>query len=230
MGETFRDIQEDVVRCRACPRLVAWREEVAREKRRAYRDEEYWGRPVPAFGDPDARLLVLGLAPGAHGANRTGRMFTGDGSGDWLFRALHRAGFASSATSRSRDDGLELSDAVVTAAGRCAPPSNRPLPEELGRCAPFLLRELRVLRHVRVVLALGAIAWDAYLRAVPDFGGEVPRPRPRFGHGNLVRSGLPHVLLGSYHPSRQNTSTGRLTERMLDDVLGTARALLDEVP
>ncbi|WP_242344396.1 uracil-DNA glycosylase [Anaeromyxobacter terrae] len=215
-------VARDVEACRACPRLVAWREEVARTRRRAYRDEAYWGRGVPGFGDPAARIVLLGLAPGAHGANRTGRMFTGDGSGDFLYAALHRAGLASQPASRAADDGLVLSGAFVTAACRCVPPQNRPAPDELARCAPFLDRELAALGGVRVILALGAIAWDAALAHLARTGHAPPRPRPRFGHG--AELAIPHapVLVGSYHPSRQNTQTGRLTPAMLDAVLARA--------
>lgn len=211
-----------IVRCRLCPRLVAWREEVARTKRRAYRDEAYWGRPVPGFGDPATRVVLVGLAPGAHGANRTGRMFTGDRSGDFLYAALHRAGLASAPRSVSRDDGLVLHGAFITAAARCAPPDNRPAPEELARCAPFLDAELSLLPQARVFLALGAIGWAAVLGHHARLGRALPRPRPRFGHGaEWTIPGLP-VLLGSYHPSQQNTSTGRLTPAMLDAVLRRA--------
>ncbi len=218
-------IAGDVAACRACPRLVAWREQIARERRRAYRDEAYWGRGVPGFGDPAARVVLLGLAPGAHGANRTGRMFTGDASGDFLYAALHRAGLASQGTSRSRDDGLALRGAFITNACRCAPPGNRPAPDELARCAAFLAGELAALRDTRVIVALGAIAWDAAVAHLSLSRGPVPRPRPRFGHGaELPLAGAP-VLLGSYHPSRQNTQTGRLTAAMLDAVLARAVAL-----
>ncbi len=221
--EPLAAVEAEIVRCRACPRLVAWRERVAREKRRAYRAEDYWGRPVPGFGDRRAWLLVLGLAPGAHGANRTGRMFTGDGSGDFLYAVLHRAGLASQPVSRRRDDGLSLRGAFVTAACRCAPPQNRPSPVELDRCAPFLDRELRALPRVRVVLCLGAIAWAAALGHLRRRGVELPRPRPPFRHGaELELPGAP-LLLGSYHVSRQNTQTGRLSAAMLDRV--RARAL-----
>ncbi len=215
-------LQAEIVRCRACPRLVAWREEVARVKRRAYRGEGYWGRPVPSFGDPAARIVLVGLAPGAHGANRTGRMFTGDRSGGFLYAALHRAGLASQPTSLSRDDGLALRDAWITAACRCAPPDNRPEPEELARCAPFLDRELALLSRVRVVVALGAVAWIAVLRAFARAGHAVPRPAPRFGHGAVVELAGAPALVGSYHPSQQNTQTGRLTAGMLDEVIGRA--------
>ncbi len=215
-------LQAEIVRCRGCPRLVAWREEVARVKRRAYRDEDYWGRPVPSFGDPAARIVLVGLAPGAHGANRTGRMFTGDRSGDFLYAALHRAGLATRPASVARDDGLELRGAWITAACRCAPPDNRPEPEELARCAPFLDRELALLSRARVVLALGAIAWTAALRAFARAGHAVPRPAPRFGHGAVAELPGAPALVGSYHPSRQNTQTGRLTPAMLDAAIARA--------
>lgn len=218
-------IAAEIVRCRACPRLVAWREEVARTKRRSYLAERYWGRPVPGFGDPRARLLLLGLAPGAHGANRTGRMFTGDGSGDFLYAGLHRAGLATCATSVSRDDGLCLADAFVTNACRCVPPGNRPDPAELRRCAPFLDRELAALPRLAVVVALGAVAWSAALAAFARAGRKAPRPAPRFGHGAVVAIPGAPALVGSYHPSRQNTQTGRLTPAMLDAVLARARSL-----
>jgi uracil-DNA glycosylase family 4 len=214
----------DVSACRACPRLVAWREEVARTRRAAYREQAYWARGVPGFGDPAARIVLLGLAPGAHGANRTGRMFTGDGSGDFLHAALHRAGLASQATSRARDDGLALSGAYVTNACRCAPPGNRPTPDELARCAPFLARELAALRDAQVIVALGAIAWNAALAHLSREGAPLPRPRPRFGHGAELRVAGAPLLLGCYHPSRQNTQTGRLTPAMLDAVLARAEA------
>jgi uracil-DNA glycosylase len=227
MKETVGEIQREVVGCRACPRLVEWRERVGREKRRAFADEEYWARPVPAFGDPLARMLVVGLAPAAHGANRTGRMFTGDRSGDWLYAALHRAGFASQPTSVAAGDGLELTDALVTAANRCAPPANRPTPEERDRCAPYLLREIRALSQLRVIVALGGFAWDQVLRLLREEPGfTVPSPRPRFGHGAEVQVATGIALLGCYHPSQQNTFTGRLTPGMLDDVFRAARQRL----
>ncbi len=212
----------DVAACRACPRLVAWREAVARTRRAAYREQAYWARGVPGFGDPAARIVLLGLAPGAHGANRTGRMFTGDGSGDFLHAALHRAGLASQATSRARNDGLALSGAYITNACRCVPPGNRPAPDELARCAPYLDREVAALRDARVILALGAIAWQAALAHLARTGVPLPRPRPRFGNGAELRLARAPALLGSYHPSRQNTQTGRLTAAMLDAVLARA--------
>ena len=217
---------EEIAACRACPRLVAWREQVAREKRAAFVVEEYWGRPVPGFGDPGARVYVLGLAPAAHGGNRTGRVFTGDRSGDWLFASLWRTGFASQPESRAPGDGLELRGAWVAAAVRCAPPGNRPTPAERDRCLPFADRELALLPDVEAIVALGGFAWDAALRLLAAAGAEVPRPRPRFGHGAEVRIGG-RTLLGCFHPSQQNTFTGRLTEPMLDAVLHRARAGLD---
>jgi uracil-DNA glycosylase family 4 len=215
----------EIASCRRCPRLVRWRERVAREKRRAYAGETYWGRPVPGFGDPGARILVVGLAPGAHGANRTGRMFTGDGSGDFLYAALHRAGLASQPLSRSRGDGLCLAGCFVTAACRCAPPENRPSPSELAACAPFLDRELDLLRRVRVALCLGAIAWGAALAALARRGALLPRPRPAFRHGAELALPAAPALVASYHVSRQNTQTGRLTPAMLDAVVRRALEL-----
>ena len=216
-------LAREIVSCRACPRLVAWREEVGRVKRRAFADEVYWARPVPGFGDPVPWLVIVGLAPAAHGANRTGRVFTGDRSGDVLFAALHRAGLASQPTSVSADDGLRLVGCRVTAAVRCAPPANRPDPDERARCLPFLRRELDLCAGARVVMALGAIGWDAALRTLAP-----PRPWPRFGHGARARiGGL--WLIGCYHPSQQNVFTGRLTPAMLDDVLAGARALGERV-
>jgi len=215
-------LTREIVECRACPRLVAWREQVATEKRAAFRDEEYWGRPVPGFGDPDAGLLVVGLAPAAHGGNRTGRVFTGDRSGDWLFASLHRTGFANQPTSTGRDDGLVLTGAYVAAAVRCAPPQNKPTTAERDRCVPYLARELALLANVRVVVALGGFAYDVVARLLADAGAPMPTPRPRFGHGVEVRTARATVL-GCYHPSQQNTFTGRLTETMLDDVFAAAR-------
>jgi len=211
----------EIVECRACPRLVAWREQVASEKRAAFRDEEYWGRPVPGFGDPRARVLLLGLAPAAHGGNRTGRVFTGDRSGDWLFAALHRTGFANQPHSVRADDGLELRDAYIAAAVRCAPPDNKPLPDERDRCFPFLVRELDLLTRLTVIVVLGGFAYEAAWRVLAAGGHALPRPRPRFAHGLEVGVGSLTVL-GCYHPSQQNTFTGRLTEPMLDAVLTRA--------
>jgi uracil-DNA glycosylase family 4 len=225
----LRVLDAEVVDCRACPRLVAWREEVAREKRAAFRTETYWGRPVPRFGDDRARVLIAGLAPAAHGANRTGRMFTGDRSGDFLYGSLFRTGFANQPTSTARDDGLVLHDAAVTAAVRCAPPANKPSPEERDACLPFLERELELLDRVRVIVVLGAFAYEAMGRALAAIGAPLPRPRPRFTHGLEVETDRA-VVLGCFHPSQQNTFTGRLTEPMIDDVFLRARALAEAVP
>ncbi len=216
-------LQEQIIACRRCPRLVAWREEVARTKRAAFRDEEYWGRPVPGFGDPAARLLIIGLAPAAHGGNRTGRVFTGDRSGDFLFAALHRAGFANQPTSARRGDGLRLKDGYISACVRCAPPGNKPTPAERDACQGFLLDELRLLPRVRVIVCLGAFAWDGVWRGLRRLG-HTAGPRPAFGHGAEAAAG-PYSLLGCYHPSQQNTFTGRLTPAMLDAVFRRARAL-----
>ena len=229
MPDGLARIAREVIACERCPRLSAYVREVARTRVKRHRDEVYWGRPVPAFGDPDARLLIVGLAPAAHGANRTGRMFTGDSSGMWLYRALHRAGFASRAESTDRRDGLRLRGAYVTAAAHCAPPDNRPEPAELRACRPFLVRELRLLRGARVILALGQVAFDAALAAWGEAGGVVPRPKPAFAHGGEVPLDDQRLLLASYHPSRQNTQTGRLTEAMLDAVVARARAACGKV-
>ncbi|MGI8511901.1 MAG: uracil-DNA glycosylase [Solirubrobacteraceae bacterium] len=217
-------LEREVIACRAYPRLVAGREQVARVKRAAFAGEEYWGRPIPGFGDPQARVFILGLAPAAHGANRTGRIFTGDRSGDWLFASLHRTGFANQARAVSLDDGLELRDAWISATVRCAPPANRPTPIERDRCLPYAVRELGLLSRVRIVVCLGGFAWDAALRALAAVGEPVPRPKPRFGHGAEV-PGERFTLLGSFHPSQQNTFTGRLTEPMTDAILMRAGEL-----
>ena len=213
-----------MVECRRCPRLIDHCRQVAEVKRRAYRDQEYWGRPVPSFGDPHAPVLILGLAPGAHGANRTGRMFTGDSSGDWLYRVLHRTGFASQPGSVRRDDGLALAGAYITASAHCAPPDNKPAPEEIRNCRSWLERELDLLREVRVVVALGKIAFDNYLALLKDQGRIASRAPFVFGHGAEHRTGQGQpLLIASYHPSRQNTATGKLTERMLSEVFRRAR-------
>jgi uracil-DNA glycosylase family 4 len=218
-SHALRKLEELVTRCRRCPRLVEWRERVAIEKRAAFRDEDYWGRPVPGFGDPHARVYVLGLAPAAHGGNRTGRVFTGDRSGDWLFGSLHRTGFANQPTSVHAGDGLELRDAFVAAAVRCAPPANKPLPAERDNCLPYAAEELKLIGP-RVIVCLGAYAWDAACRL------HALRPRPRFAHG--AEHPIPDgpVLLGTYHPSQQNTFTGKLTEKMLDDVFVRAAVIV----
>lgn len=223
--DSWLQLNNQITACEACPRLVVYRREVARTKRRAFRHWEYWGRPVPGFGDRKARLLIVGLAPAAHGANRTGRMFTGDSSGDTLTAALHRAGFANQPTSRHREDGLELRDAFLTAVVRCAPPKNRPTRQEQDNCRRYLARELDLLSSVRVVLALGRIAFDGYLKLLRQRGVEVPRLAFRHGACYALEPSLP-TLVVSYHPSRQNTQTGRLTEAMLDEVFGQIQELL----
>jgi uracil-DNA glycosylase len=228
-AKALEGLGEQIADCRRCPRLVQWRERVALERRAAFASQRYWGRPVAGFGDPAARLLVLGLAPAAHGANRTGRMFTGDRSGDFLYAALFRAGYANQPLSRDRDDGLRLSDAWVTAAVRCAPPANRPTPAERDACLPWAVREAALLENASVLLCLGAFAWDAALRLVGELADPAvpgPRPRPRFGHAAEL-AGERFTLLGCYHPSQQNTFTGRLTEAMIDAVLARARELAE---
>ncbi len=227
---TLAALERAIVTCERCPRLRSYCATVAREKRRAYREEEYWGRPVPGFGDPLARVLLVGLAPGAHGSNRTGRMFTGDASGDWLYEALHLAGFANQPTSVARDDGLKLSDCWIGAAGRCAPPGNKPEPAELAACRDYLAAELRLLRRLRIVLALGRIGHESFLRASGWWDRLAPCARPAFAHG--AESVLPDgsVLVSTFHPSRQNTQTGRLTRAMWHRVFARVRVLVDEVP
>lgn len=217
----LRRLEAEVVACRACPRLVAWREEAARVKVARFAEQEYWGRPVPGFGDPAARVMILGLAPAAHGGNRTGRIFTGDRSGDFLFASLHRSGFANQPTSISRDDGLQLIGAFVSAVNRCAPPVNKPTPKERDTCLPFLEREIEALGNVCVVVALGSFAWDGALRALAALG-HAARPKPRFGHCAEAAVG-PFTLLGCFHPSQQNTFTGKLRPDMLDAVFSRAR-------
>lgn len=228
-GVGLEELDARVSVCRACPRLVAWREEVARTKRASFAHQPYWGRPAPGFGSPTARILVVGLAPAANGANRTGRVFTGDRSGDWLFASLHRVGLATRGTSVDAADGLELVDTRMVATVRCAPPQNKPTTTERDTCSPWIEAEVRLLaEHVRVVVALGGYGWDATLRTYAALGWQVARPRPRFGHGveaALVGEGRSVTLLGCYHPSQQNTFTGRLTEPMLDDVFHRAAAL-----
>jgi uracil-DNA glycosylase family 4 len=220
---SLKVIENEVVACARCPRLVAWREQAAAAPPRRYRGETYWARPIPGFGDPAARLLVLGLAPAAHGGNRTGRVFTGDRSGDWLFAALHRAGFANQPTSTHAGDGLALEDVWITAAVKCAPPDNKPLPEERDACFPFAVAELAALPRLRAILCLGGFAWDGALRLLRRAGHPLPMPLPKFGHGAQAAVAPGLALIGSYHPSQQNTFTGRLTEAMLDDVFAAAR-------
>jgi uracil-DNA glycosylase family 4 len=217
-------LRDAIVDCRACPRLVEWRERMAIEKVARFRDERYWGRPLPGFGDPNASILLVGLAPAAHGGNRTGRVFTGDASGDFLWAALHATGLANQASSRRADDGLELTGVRIAAVVRCAPPQNRPTTDERDRCLPYLAREIALLPRLRVIVALGAFGWAGTLRSLASLGVAVPRPRPRFGHGAEVAI-APYRLLGSYHPSQQNTFTGKLTPPMLEAVLRRAREL-----
>ncbi len=220
-------MQREVVDCRACPRLVGHRERIAARKVRRFASETYWGRPVPSFGDSQARLLIVGLAPAAHGANRTGRMFTGDRSGEWLFEAMYRYGFSNQPQSNARDDGLALSDAYITAIVRCAPPANKPDRQEITACRPFLIREIQALPHLRVVLALGKIAFDGFLAAWAASGGIVSKPKPKFTHGGTFRLSARLQLLVSYHPSQQNTFTGRLTRPMFHAVFREAKRLLE---
>jgi len=221
---SLESIAAENARCRRCPRLVEWREEVARVKRASFAREEYWGRPVPGFGDPQARILLLGLAPAAHGANRTGRIFTGDRSGDFMFASLHRTGFANQPTSISADDGLALTGLWIAAAVRCAPPANRPTPDERDNCLGWTLREVRELPDLRLIVCLGSFAWDAALRLRAALGHAPPKPRPRFGHDVVALEGEPLPLLGCFHPSQQNTFTGKLTPPMMDAVFTRARA------
>lgn len=227
----WQNLNQEIITCRACPRLVQWREQVARDKRQAYKNWDYWGQPVPGFGDPNARLLIVGLAPGAHGSNRTGRQFTGDSSGNTLYPCLYQTGFASGPVSLHQDDGLALIDAFITAVGRCAPPQNRPTGAELDNCRSFFRQEWALLSQVRVVVALGQIAFEGCLRAMREMGFDAPRVK--FGHGvhypfNSPAIGGVRHLLAAYHPSRQNTQTGRLTPHMLNDVFNRARMLLEE--
>ena len=228
-ADSIARVKAEVVDCVRCQRLVAWRTQAAREAPARHRGEDYWARPLPGFGDPNARVLVVGLAPAAHGGNRTGRIFTGDRSGDWLFRAMHRAGFANQATSIDKDDGLRLTNAYITAVVRCAPPLNRPTTTERDTCLPYLERELRLLHRATVVVALGSFAWDGFLKAAAA-AGVTAKPKPKFGHGAAATLGT-WTLLGTYHPSQQNTFTGKLTEPMLDAVFAEARRLaVDSAP
>jgi uracil-DNA glycosylase len=222
-------LNQRIVRCRLCPRLAIYRERIGREKKREFRDSDYWAKPLPSFGNSGARLLIIGLAPAAHGGNRTGRFFTGDSSGRWLFRALHRAGFANQPTWQRRDDGLKLVDCYITAVIHCAPPGNKPRPVEIGHCSAYFDEELARLKSIRVVIVLGKIAFDNYLKGVRRLGVALPKPLPPFAHNAVHKlgDGSP-ALIASYHPSRQNTNTGKLTEPMFDAVFARARRLLDE--
>ncbi len=223
----WQQLNAHIISCRLCPRLVKYRERIAREKRRAYREWTYWGRPVPGFGDVNARVLLVALAPGAHGSNRTGRMFTGDASGDFLYAALHRAGFANKPIARHAYDGLELRDVFITAVARCAPPQNKPTPREIENCRPYLARELALLKNVRVVVALGRVGMEGYLKLLREQGAALPRLE--FKHGAVYNLGNPlPTLICSYHPSKQNTQTGRLTAAMMDEVLRKAREIVDQ--
>jgi len=223
-AKSLEKLTGEITHCRRCPRLVEWREAVAVDPPRRYAGERYWARPVPGFGDPRARIVIVGLAPAAHGGNRTGRIFTGDRSGDWLFASLHRCGLANQPESIGVDDGLRLRDVWITAVNRCAPPANRPTTDERDNCLPYLVEELGLLGRARVIVALGSYGWDGALRALRARGVEVPRPKPRFGHGAETRVGE-IALLGCFHPSQQNTFTGKLTEEMMDAVFGRARDL-----
>lgn len=225
---TLQQLQHTIIECRKCPRLVAWREQSAREKVKRFNDQRYWGKPVPSFGDPTAQVLLVGLAPGAHGANRTGRMFTGDRSGDWLFRALHKFGFANQTESLSRDDGLKLHNCYITAACRCAPPQNKVLPDELRNCRPYLLEELQLLKRLRVIVGLGKIGFDVVVQSFTQLNWLETERKPTFGHGVEYRLNKNVFLIGSYHPSQQNTFTGKLTEPMFDKIFKRAQLLLKE--
>jgi uracil-DNA glycosylase family 4 len=228
MKRTLLNLQKQIITCARCPRLVAWREQTAREKVKRFAEDEYWGKPIPSFGDPQARLLIVGLAPAAHGGNRTGRMFTGDRSGDWLFRALHKAGFANQPISVHRDDGLKLTDCYITATLRCAPPQNKPTPEEIANCRPYVLREIELLKNVQVILGLGKIGFDNALSAFAEVHDLNLSPRPKFGHGVEYEINSKLTLIGTFHPSQQNTFTGKLTEAMFDRIFRRVRELLDK--
>lgn len=220
--KSLNQLNRVIIACEKCPRLVTYREQVAREKKRMYHNEEYWGKPIPGWGDENARVYIVGLAPAAHGGNRTGRVFTGDSSGDFLFRALYRAGFANQPTSVSRDDGLQLSDVYIGAAARCAPPDNKPTPQEFANCFPYLTREFELLKRARVLIGLGAIGFNAILKLLEAHAIQLPKPRPKFGHNALYRIEN-YSVIGTYHPSRQNTNTGRLTVKMFDAVFENAK-------
>lgn len=228
MEKDLLTLQKQIIACKQCPRLVAWREQAAREKVKRFADDEYWGKPLPSFGDPRARFLIVGLAPAAHGGNRTGRMFTGDRSGDWLFRALHKAGLTNQPTSVHRDDGLQLTDCYITATARCAPPQNKLTPVEIANCRPYLWREIELLKNVRVVLGLGKIGFDNALAALTEIYRLQITPRPKFGHGVEYQLAKNLTLLGTFHPSQQNTFTGKLTEAMFDKIFRRVRQLLQD--
>jgi uracil-DNA glycosylase len=224
----IKQLNESIIQCKRCPRLVRWREAAAKNPPRRYLGQRYWAKPLPGFGDPKASLLIVGLAPAAHGGNRTGRMFTGDRSGDWLYGALHAAGFANQANSDHRDDGLRLRECYITAAVHCAPPGNKPAIGEFQRCRPYLVQELKHFRQVKVVIALGKIAFDAFIKAYEEAGGTITKPRPKFGHGVAVDLPNGQRLICSYHPSQQNTFTGKLTRPMFQSIFDRARAILND--
>ena len=226
MHKTIPSLHRSIIACSACPRLVQWREAIAKNRIKRFKDQQYWGRPVPGFGDPDAQLLLVGLAPAAHGANRTGRMFTGDESGNWLYRALYKAGFANQPTSSGTNDGLALKDCYITAACRCAPPQNKPLPHELRNCRPFILDEFRLLKRLRVVVGLGKIGFDTAFDCMKELGWTDQMHRPKFSHGVSVTVSRDIILIGSYHPSQQNTFTGTLTEPMFNSIFRTVKRYL----
>lgn len=223
--KSLEQLNSSIITCEKCPRLVAYRERIAREKKRMYRNQEYWGKPIPGWGDANARVYIVGLAPAAHGGNRTGRVFTGDSSGDFLFGALHRAGFANQPTSVSHNDGLQLIDTYIGAAARCAPPDNKPTPQEFANCFPYLAREFELLKNARVLIGLGALGFNAILKLLETHDVSLPKPRPKFGHNALYRIEN-YSVIGTYHPSRQNTNTGRLTAPMFDAVFQNARRAL----
>lgn len=226
MKRSFHSLEQEIVSCRKCLRLVDWREEVAQKKTKRFRDHEYWGKPVPGFGDPDAEILLVGLAPAAHGANRTGRMFTGDESGNWLYRSLQKAGFANQSTSTTRGDGLILTNCYITATCRCAPPQNKPLPEEIRNCRPYILREIQLLKNLKVIIGLGRIGFDAAFDCVKELGWTTLKPKPKFSHGGIINLGTQYTLIGSYHPSQQNTFTGTLTQPMFDSIFRKAKKII----
>ncbi len=225
MSLSLSSLRKKIITCTLCPRLVSWREEIAQKKTKRFNDWAYWGKPVPGFGDPDAKILLVGLAPAAHGANRTGRMFTGDESGNWLFRALYTAGFANHPSSTSRSDGLALKHCYITATCRCAPPQNKPLPQEIRNCRPFILEEIRLLKDLQVIIGLGKIGFDAAFDCIRELGLTGLKHRPKFSHGATVKLNSKITLVGSYHPSQQNTFTGKLTEKMLDEIFVKAAKL-----